>query len=66
MTGQGLVLDTFQIQDITDDGTYLTDLGRPEAARVGQVAAVAEAQARQAAEQSGSRLSSRSRSRTGS
>lgn len=52
LTGQGLVLDTFQIQDITDDGTYLTDLGRPEAARVGQVAAVAEAQARQAAEQS--------------
>lgn len=52
LTGQGLVLDTFQIQDITDDGTYLTDLGRPEAARVGQIAAVAEAAARQAAEQS--------------
>lgn len=29
LTGQGLVLDTFQIQDITDDGTYLSDLGRP-------------------------------------
>ena len=39
MTGQGLVLDTFQIQDITDDGSYLADLGRPESARVGQVAA---------------------------
>lgn len=52
LTGQGLVLDAFQIQDITDDGTYLTDLGRPESARVGQVAAVAEAAARQAAEQS--------------
>ena len=52
MTGQGLVLDTFQIQDITDDGSYLADLGRPESARVGQVAAVAEAGARQAAEQS--------------
>lgn len=52
LTGQGLLLDTFQIQDITDDGTYLSDLGRPEAARIGQVAAVAEAQARQAAEQS--------------
>jgi flotillin len=52
LTGQGLVLDAFQIQDITDDGTYLADLGRPEAARVGQVAAVAEAGARQAAEQS--------------
>ncbi len=51
LTGQGLVLDTFQIQDITDDGTYLSDLGRPEAARIGQHAAVAEANARQAAEQ---------------
>lgn len=51
LTGQGLVLDTFQIQDITDDGSYLSDLGRPEAARVGQTAAIAEANARQAAEQ---------------
>ena len=51
LTGQGLVLDTFQIQDITDDGTYLSDLGRPEAARVGQTAAIAEANARQAAGQ---------------
>ena len=51
LTGQGLVLDTFQIQDITDDGSYLADLGRPEAAKVGQVAAIAEANARQAAEQ---------------
>ncbi len=51
LTGQGLVLDTFQIQDITDDGNYLSDLGRPEAARVGQAAAIAEANARQAAEQ---------------
>ena len=51
LTGQGLVLDTFQIQDITDDGTYLSDLGRPEAAKVQQLAAVAEAEARQEAEQ---------------
>ena len=51
LTGQGLVLDTFQIQDITDDGSYLSDLGRPEQARVGQLAAVAEANARQTAEQ---------------
>jgi len=51
LSGQGLVLDTFQIQDITDDGSYLSDLGRPEAAKVGQVAAIAEANARQAAEQ---------------
>ncbi|MGF1645912.1 MAG: flotillin family protein [Kineosporiaceae bacterium] len=51
LTGQGLVLDTLQIQDITDDGTYLTDLGRPEAARIQQEAAVAEAEARRIAEQ---------------
>lgn len=51
LTGQGLVLDTFQIQDVSDSGSYLTDLGRPEAARVQQQAAIAEAQARQAAEQ---------------
>ncbi|MCC2593153.1 flotillin family protein [Tessaracoccus sp. OS52] len=51
LTGQGLVLDTFQIQDITDDGTYLSDLGRPESARLGRTAAVAEAEARREAEQ---------------
>jgi flotillin len=51
LTGQGLVLDTFQIQDITDDGSYLSDLGRPERARIGQLASVAEANALQTAEQ---------------
>lgn len=51
LTGQGLILDTFQIQDVTDDGSYLADLGRPEAARIGQAASIAEANARQAATQ---------------
>ncbi|CAM3308331.1 flotillin family protein [Stackebrandtia soli] len=51
LTHQGLVLDTFQIEDITTDGSYLNDLGRPEAARVAKEAAIAEAQARQASEQ---------------
>ena len=51
LTGQGLILDTFQIQDVTDDGSYLADLGRPEAARISQAASIAEANARQAAEQ---------------
>jgi len=51
LTGQGLILDTFQIQDVTDDGTYLADLGRPEAARIQQAASIAEAASRQAAEQ---------------
>ncbi|MFE6649161.1 flotillin family protein [Nocardioides sp. NPDC057772] len=51
LTGQGLILDTFQIQDVTDDGSYLTNLGRPEAARITQAASIAEAEARRAAEQ---------------
>ena len=51
LTNQGLVLDTFQLQDILAEGSYLQDLGRPEAARVLKEAAIAEAHARQAAEQ---------------
>src|SRR5690606_3306690 len=51
LTNQGLVLDTFQLQDIRAEGDYLADLGRPEAARVKKEAAIAEARARQAAEQ---------------
>ncbi|MBT8226232.1 MAG: flotillin family protein [Dactylosporangium sp.] len=50
MTNQGLVLDTFQVQDILAEGSYLQDLGRPEAARVLKDAAIAEAQARQSSE----------------
>src|SRR3954453_13634390 len=51
LTHQGLVLDAFQLEDIRTAGTYLQDLGRPEAARVMKAAAIAEAQARQNAEQ---------------
>ncbi|WP_320780466.1 flotillin family protein [Streptomyces sp. CRN 30] len=51
LSGQGLVLDAFQIQDITTEGSYLADLGRPEAARARQEADIAEAVARRAAEQ---------------
>ena len=51
LTNQGLALDTFQLQDIQAEGTYLADLGRPEAARVEKEAAIAEARARQASEQ---------------
>jgi flotillin len=51
MTNQGLVLDTFQVQDILTEGSYLQDLGRPEAARVLKDAAVAEALAMQASEE---------------
>ncbi len=51
LTNQGLALDTFQLQDISAEGNYLADLGRPEAARVEKEAAIAEAKARQASEQ---------------
>ncbi len=51
LTNQGLSLDTFQLQDIQAEGSYLADLGRPEAARVEKEAAIAEARARQASEQ---------------
>ena len=51
LTHQGLVLDAFQLEDIRTAGSYLEDLGRPEAARVFKAAAIAEAQARQNAEQ---------------
>jgi flotillin len=51
LTNQGLALDTFQLQDIQAEGEYLADLGRPEAARVQMEAAIAEAKARQAAEE---------------
>ena len=50
LSNQGLILDTFQIQDIQAEGSYLDDLGRPEAARVEQDAKIAEARAREAAE----------------
>jgi flotillin len=51
LTNQGLTLDTFQLQDIQAEGSYLNDLGRPEAARVEQDAKIAEARANQAAEE---------------
>jgi flotillin len=51
LTGQGLVLDTFNLQEIRTEGTYIDDLGRPEQARVKQDASIAEARARQASEQ---------------
>jgi len=51
LTNQGVVLDTFQLQDIQTEGNYLKDLGRPEAARAEKVAAIAESVARREAEQ---------------
>ncbi|WP_411123479.1 flotillin family protein [Streptomyces sp. x-19] len=51
LSGQGLILDAFQIQDITTEGSYLEDLGRPEAARARQEADIAEANAQRVSEQ---------------
>ena len=51
LTHQGLILDGFLIEDITGEGTYLTDLGRAETARAASEAAIAETHARQTAEQ---------------
>ncbi len=57
LTGSGLMLDTFQIQDVIDEGygagpgAYLRDLERPEAARAAQEATIAEAEARRVSEQ---------------
>ena len=51
LTNQGLVLDTFQLQDIQTEGNYLRDLGRPEAARAEKEASIAEAIARREAEE---------------
>lgn len=48
---QGLQIDTLQIKEIDDDNGYIKDLGRAEAARVKQVAEVAESVARQASEE---------------
>lgn len=51
MNNQGLVIDTFQISAIEDDGSYLRDWGRPEAALVAKRAAIAESDANREATQ---------------
>lgn len=48
---QGLTIDTLQIKEIDDDNGYIKDLGRGEAARVKQVAEIAESVSRQASEE---------------
>ncbi|GAA2003950.1 flotillin family protein [Brevibacterium samyangense] len=49
MNNQGLVIDTFQISAVEDDGSYLRDWGRPQAAQVAKNAAIAEANAQREA-----------------
>ena len=48
MNNQGLVIDTFQISAVEDEGSYLRDWGRPQAAEVAKNAAIAEANASRA------------------
>ncbi len=51
LSQQGLLIDTLQIKNVTTDSGYIEDLGRPEAAKVRQEAEVAEARARQTAQE---------------
>ncbi|MGO3146336.1 MAG: SPFH domain-containing protein [Leucobacter sp.] len=51
LTKQGLVVDTLQIQEIRDGADYITNIGRPEAAKVRQAADIAETNAYQASEE---------------
>lgn len=51
LTKQGLIIDTLQIQDIRDAQDYIANRGRPEAARVRQLAEISETRAQQAAEE---------------
>lgn len=51
LTKQGLVVDTLQIQEIRDSSDYITNIGRPEAAKVRQGAEVAETNAYQASQE---------------
>lgn len=44
LQGQGLVLDTFQIQRVEDREDYLLNLGRPQAARIKAQASIAESE----------------------
>jgi len=46
MLKMGLVLDTFKIQNVTDDANYLSSVGRIRGAEIRKEAAVAEARAR--------------------
>lgn len=51
LTKQGLVVDTLQIQEIRDGADYITNIGRPEAAKVRQLADIAETNAYQASQE---------------
>lgn len=47
LSNQGLVIDTLQIQQVTDENNYIHNLSRPEAAEIARNAKIAEAVAAQ-------------------
>ncbi|MFV2177677.1 flotillin family protein [Actinomadura sp. LOL_016] len=49
MSKLGLIVDSLQIQEIEDETGYITNLGRPHAARVSSAARIAEAERNQEA-----------------
>ncbi|OLT12583.1 flotillin [Actinomadura sp. CNU-125] len=49
MSKLGLIVDSLQIQEIEDETGYITNLGRPHAARVASAARIAEAERNQEA-----------------
>ncbi|MBT2207317.1 MULTISPECIES: flotillin family protein [Actinomadura] len=51
MSKLGLVVDSLQIQEIDDETDYITNLGRPHAARIASAARIAEAERDQEATQ---------------
>lgn len=51
LTKQGLVVDTLQIQEIRDGADYISNIGRPQAAKVRQEADIAETNAYQASQE---------------
>ncbi|MCP9980863.1 SPFH domain-containing protein [Actinomadura madurae] len=51
MSKLGLIVDSLQIQEIHDDAGYITNLGRPHAAKVAAAARIAEAERNQEATQ---------------
>ncbi|HUH52934.1 MAG TPA: SPFH domain-containing protein [Microbacteriaceae bacterium] len=51
LTKQGLVVDTLQIQEIRDGADYISNIGRPEAAKVRKEAEIADTNAYQASEE---------------
>lgn len=51
LSKQGLTIDTLQIQEIKDSSDYISNIGRPEAAKVRQAAEIADTEASRSSEE---------------